>query len=162
VPPDSVRCTRTVQNQPSHSRVSSGALRYNSLDCLVHQRSNGYPTQRSTATTPDECNSARQSQSAPDCSVPLEDKASNGRQLPNPNGWVTWLAHPPRSGARFLSITFITRALAFTPRHNSKDQSLSKSPIHLKHLVTYERDILCSFELLPLGLPSSFLISFIK
>jgi hypothetical protein len=23
---------------------------------------------------------------APDCPVPLEDKASNGRQLPNPNG----------------------------------------------------------------------------
>jgi hypothetical protein len=30
---------------------------------------------------------------APDCPVPLEDKASNGRQLPNPNSWVTWLAH---------------------------------------------------------------------
>jgi hypothetical protein len=30
---------------------------------------------------------------APDCPVPLEDKASNGRQRPNPNGWVTWLAH---------------------------------------------------------------------
>jgi hypothetical protein len=67
------------------------------------------------------------------------------------------LKHP-----RFLSITFITRALAFTPRHNSKDQSLSKSPIHLKYLVTCEREILCSFELLPLGLPSSFLISFLK
>jgi hypothetical protein len=30
---------------------------------------------------------------APDCPVPLEDKASNGQKLPNPNGWVTWLAH---------------------------------------------------------------------
>jgi hypothetical protein len=125
---------------------------------------------------------------APDCLVPLEDKASNDRQLPNPNGWVTWLAHrtvrcayrqqpPPTTWwlraintpnhlhfkhPRFLSITFITRALEFTPRHNSKDQSLSKSPIHLKHLVTCERGILCSFELLPLGLPSSFLISFLK
>jgi hypothetical protein len=28
---------------------------------------------------------------------------------------------------RFLSITFNTRPLAFTPRHNSKDQSLSNS-----------------------------------
>jgi hypothetical protein len=28
------------------------------------------------------------------CPVPLEDKASNGRLRPNPNGWVTWLAHP--------------------------------------------------------------------
>jgi hypothetical protein len=126
---------------------------------------------------------------APDCPVPLEDKASKGQMLPNPNGWVTWLAHrtircphrhqPPPTvvcwlraintpnhhhskDPRFLSITFITRALAFTPRHNSKDQSLSKSSIHLKHLVTCEREILCSFELLPLGLPSSFLKSFLK
>jgi hypothetical protein len=30
---------------------------------------------------------------APDCPVPLEDKASNGRLLPNPNSWMTWLAH---------------------------------------------------------------------
>jgi hypothetical protein len=30
---------------------------------------------------------------APDYLVPLEDKASNSRQRPNPNGWVTWLAH---------------------------------------------------------------------
>jgi hypothetical protein len=45
---------------------------------------------------------------------------------------------------------------ADTPRHNSKDQSLSKSQIHLKHLVTCEREILCSFELLLLGLPFFF------
>jgi hypothetical protein len=30
---------------------------------------------------------------APDCPVPLEDKASNGQKLSNPNRWVTWLAH---------------------------------------------------------------------
>jgi hypothetical protein len=35
---------------------------------------------------------------APDYPVPLEDKASNGPQLPNPNGWVTWLAHWTVSG----------------------------------------------------------------
>jgi hypothetical protein len=29
---------------------------------------------------------------APDCPGPLEDKSSNGRLRPNPNGWVTWLA----------------------------------------------------------------------
>jgi hypothetical protein len=27
---------------------------------------------------------------APDCPVPQENKASNGRPAPNPNGWVTW------------------------------------------------------------------------
>jgi hypothetical protein len=30
--------------------------------------------------------------------VPLEDKASNGLKLPNPNSWVTWLAHQIVSG----------------------------------------------------------------
>jgi hypothetical protein len=35
---------------------------------------------------------------APDCPVPLEDKASNGQKPPNPNGWVTWLAHRIVSG----------------------------------------------------------------
>jgi hypothetical protein len=35
---------------------------------------------------------------APDCPVPLEDKASNGQELWNPNGWVTWLAHQTVSG----------------------------------------------------------------
>jgi hypothetical protein len=37
-----VRCTRTVQHQTSHSREFKGALRYNSPDCPVCQRSNGY------------------------------------------------------------------------------------------------------------------------
>jgi hypothetical protein len=38
VPPDCVRCTRTVQSQTRHSRVSPGALRYNSPDYLVCHR----------------------------------------------------------------------------------------------------------------------------
>jgi hypothetical protein len=82
----------------------------------VHQRSNDYPAQRSTTTAPEiatlknsaqsQCAEVRgspdseqcMSGAAPDCPVPLEDKASNGRQLPNPNGWVTWLAHQTMSG----------------------------------------------------------------
>jgi hypothetical protein len=40
----------------------------------------------------------------------------------------------------FLKITFNTRALAFTPRHNTKDQILSESQIHSKHLVACKRD----------------------
>jgi hypothetical protein len=98
---------------------------------------------------------------APDCSVRPSTAAY-------PNGClvVEGYKYPPTTtttrNSRFLSITFITRALSFSPRHNWKDQSLSKSPIHLKHLVTCVREILCSFELLPLGLSSSFLISFLK
>jgi hypothetical protein len=38
VPPDSVRCPRSVQGWTSHSRVSSGALCYNSPDCPVCHR----------------------------------------------------------------------------------------------------------------------------
>jgi hypothetical protein len=38
VPPDSVRCTRTVQRPTLHSRVSQRALRYNSPDCPVCHR----------------------------------------------------------------------------------------------------------------------------
>jgi hypothetical protein len=75
--------------------------------------------------------------------------------------WIQlWVLQPPNhhnfKHPSFLKITFNTRALAFTPRHNSKDQSLSKSQIHLKHLVTSERKILCSFELLLLELPFFF------
>jgi hypothetical protein len=117
VPPDSVRCTRTVHDQTRQSRVSPAPLCYNSPDCRVHQRSNDSFAQRSTANAEEtelQCaNSARQSRAvvrgvpdseqylsgaALDCPVPLENKASNGRLRPNPNGWVTWLAHRTVSG----------------------------------------------------------------
>ena len=77
-------------------------------DCPVHQRSNDSFAQRSTAKDADSVNSEEQcaqsqsaevrdapdteqcmSDAAPDCLVPLEDKASNGHLLLNPNGWVT-------------------------------------------------------------------------
>jgi hypothetical protein len=193
VPWDSVWCTRSIQGWTSHSRVSPDALRYNSTDCLVWQRSNDYFAQRSTTKarwsdeqwgtvraesepqvrgTPDteQCMSG----AAPDCPVPLEDKASNSQKLQNPstatcpNGClvVEGYKYPPNhhhpKHPRFLSITFITRALAFTPRHNWKDQSPSKSPIHLKHLVTWERERFCVLLrscLLDCLLPFSFLFS---
>jgi hypothetical protein len=117
VAPNSVRCTRTVQRPTSHSRVSPGALRYNSPDCPVWQRSNGYFAQRSTAKARwlDEQWRTMRAESepqvrgsldielclsgaAPDCPVPLEDKASSGQKLQNPNSWVTWLAHRTLSG----------------------------------------------------------------
>jgi hypothetical protein len=84
-------------------------------------------------------------------------RCAHREQPPQRLSW--WLGaintpHPHNSNhPKFINITFNTRALAFTPRHNSKDQSLSKSQIHLKHLVTCEREISCSFELLLLGLP---------
>jgi hypothetical protein len=127
--------------------------------------------------------------------VPQEDKASNGRPAPDPNGWLKWWRTGQRtvpvrwrtglSGApiasslgqwlpkwlgaintpnhhnlwhpSFSEIIFNTRASAFTPRHIFKDQTLSKSRIHLQHLVTCERVCSCSFALLFLGL--SFFLS---
>jgi uncharacterized protein (DUF2237 family) len=112
VPPDSVRCTKTVQLQTRHPQVSLSALRYNSPDCLVCHRivrcTSGATTLRrngrlqrtpANATVHGQCaQKLEQSLEAHrtvnnDCPVPLEDKASNGQKLANPNGWVTWLAH---------------------------------------------------------------------
>jgi hypothetical protein len=73
----------------------------------VHLRSNVLPAQRSTATL--QCaDSSRKSQSSRrrrsgQCTVPVRcgtglsgatrSQRSNSRNRPNPNGWVTWLAH---------------------------------------------------------------------
>ena len=87
-------------------------------------------------------------------------RCAHRQQPPQRLFWWLRAIKPPNhhnsKHPRFLNITFNTRALAFTPRHNSKDQSLSKSQIHLKYLVTCERVISCSFELLLLGLPFFF------
>jgi hypothetical protein len=77
-------------------------LRYNSSDCLVCHRTvrctSGATTicaQRSTLTD-EQCSTVTRQKSeqkvrgAPDCPVPHEDKASNGRPAPSPNDRVTW------------------------------------------------------------------------
>jgi hypothetical protein len=133
----------------------------------VHQRSNDYSTQRSTATSP--CNTTVREQCAQKseqsseahrtvnsaCPVPLKDKASNSQMLPNPNSWVTWLAHRTVQCAHrqqpsptvvwwlraintpnhhhfkhpsFLRFSFNTRASAFTLRHNSKESKPLQVP----------------------------------
>jgi hypothetical protein len=102
VPPDNVWCTRTVQGSTSHSRENAGALRYNSLDCPVCQRSNDYPA--STVDCKSICHGeqcaaeVRVAKSegtglsgvAPDCLVSQEDKAPMVDRAPNPKDWVTW------------------------------------------------------------------------
>jgi hypothetical protein len=105
VPPDSVRCTRSVQDWTRHSRVSEGALRYNSPYCPVCQRSNDYPAQRPTAKAADSDEQWRtvcaesEAHRTVHRTCPVwhqtvqcrkRTKASNGRLLSNPNGWVTW------------------------------------------------------------------------
>jgi hypothetical protein len=91
---------RTSVNHPLSGKRRSTLLKFTglsgvSLDCPVSQRTTAIQHQRSTAKVLATVNSAWQIQSsevrvAPDCPVPQEDKASNGRPALNPNGWVTW------------------------------------------------------------------------
>jgi hypothetical protein len=79
----------------SHSWENGGALLYNSPDCPVSQQSNGYPASMvdcKSACHGEHCTveSEQQSQRAPDCSVPQEDKAPTVDPALNPNGRVTW------------------------------------------------------------------------
>jgi hypothetical protein len=99
VPPNSVRCTRAVQEPSSHSRENAGGLRYNSPDCPVCHRTvqwaNGQwlsSAQQSTLTaaTVSRQKSEQRVRGAPDYPVPQEDKGTNDQLLQNPNGWVTW------------------------------------------------------------------------
>jgi hypothetical protein len=91
-----------------HLRVSQAQLRYNSpatRQCPVHHRTvrctsgaTATCAQRSTLTDEqyrDRSQSSGQrgtglSGATPDCPVPHEDRASNGRPAPSPNGRMTW------------------------------------------------------------------------
>jgi hypothetical protein len=89
VPLDSVRCTRGRTLQTPRLRVSrrSSAIihrtvRYTSGAMAIY-------AQQSTLTG-EQCSTVTRQKSeqiigAPDCSVPHEDKASNGRPAPSPN-----------------------------------------------------------------------------
>jgi hypothetical protein len=99
-------CHRTVSGAPGPYRVqpatlekNAGALHYNSPDCPVSQRGNGYLARNGRLwqrySVAAEVRAASQSGTGPsgappDCPVPQEDNSANGRLLQNPNGWVTW------------------------------------------------------------------------
>jgi hypothetical protein len=75
------------------------------LDCPVHQAEQRLPVQRSTATDTCKRYSAQTvraevraaARGAPDSEQYLSGatrrQSSNGQNRPNPNSWVTWLAH---------------------------------------------------------------------
>jgi hypothetical protein len=148
---------RRVSGAPDNEEELSGAA----LDCPVPQEDNG----ANGRLLPNPNGWVMWRRSA--CPVAHQTVRCAHRQQPSPMA-IWWLRaintpnHHHSKHPRFLSITFITRALAFTPSHNSKDQNLSKSQIHLKYLVACERVISCSFELLPIGLPSFFLCLVLK
>jgi hypothetical protein len=166
--PDCPVCHRTVSGAPGSYKVQRATLGFlRTLSAIIHRTVrcatglSGAPAEQRQSSALVDCNGSLQRYSArtmraevravvrgaPDYPVPLEDKASNGQKLQNPNGWVMWLAHwtvrcahrqQPATTVvwwlraintpnhhhskhpRFMSITFNTRALAFTPRHNSK------------------------------------------
>jgi hypothetical protein len=125
VPPDSVRCTREDQPQTLQLRIFQAQLRYNSPDCPVRHQTvrcaSGATTicaQQSTLQSEQynsECHSRSQrgtglSGVTPDCPVPHEDRGSNGRPAPSPNGRMTWrrtghcpVAHQTLFGAPIAS-----------------------------------------------------------
>jgi hypothetical protein len=115
VPPDSVRCTRVNRLQlrsfgfPRHSsaiihQTVRCATKLSGVppDCPVHQRSNNYQramvdsaSEQYRTVNATEVRAVGQrgtglSDVAPNCPVPHEDKASNGRPAPSPNDRVTW------------------------------------------------------------------------
>jgi hypothetical protein len=100
--PDSVRCAREDQPQTLQLRVSQAQLRYNSPDRPVGQRSNGY-LHATVDSGSEQCSTVNAAEVravgqrgtglsgvTPDCPVPHEDKSSNGRPAPSPNGRMTW------------------------------------------------------------------------
>jgi hypothetical protein len=108
--------------QTPQLRVFQAQLRYNLPDCPVQQRSNGY-LRATVDSNNEQCSTVHAAEVkaagqrgtglsgvAPDCLVPHEDKASNGRPAPSPNGRMTWwrtrhcpVAHPTLSGAAIAS-----------------------------------------------------------
>jgi hypothetical protein len=108
-----VRCTREDRLQTLHLRVFQTHLRYNSPDCPVCHRtvrcanatvdsdSEQCRTVHATEVRAEGQKGTRLSGVAPDCLMPHEDKASNGRPASSPNGRMTWrhtrrcpVAHP--------------------------------------------------------------------
>jgi hypothetical protein len=73
-------------------------------------------------------------------------------------GTINTPNHPPFKSSKFSTFQLLTRALAFNSRHT---QVIKSFPIPHKAIVTSERDLSCSFELLRLDCFSSFFDSFL-
>jgi hypothetical protein len=106
VPPDIVRCTRVNQLElftfgflRRSSAIIQRTVRCATGQCLVHHRTVRC-TSGATATSARNSRlckvnsgiqmSEQRVRGAPDCPVPHEDRGSNGRPGPSPNGRMTW------------------------------------------------------------------------
>jgi hypothetical protein len=93
--------------------------------------------------------------------VSLEDKGPNDRLRPNPNGWVTWLAHRTVSGAPIDSsqpqrLFWWLRAINTPqppPLQQSKHSSLS---IQYKSKVQHSKTQIKATD--PIKVPNSILV----
>jgi hypothetical protein len=116
VPPDSVWCTREPNSKLATFGNTGKSLRYNSPDCPVRQRSNGYTSPTVVCNGTVKVNSTRlraqkseQRQKAhrtvnSDCPVhhrTVRWPSCLKLQWSEPNGLVTWLAHRTVSGAPY-------------------------------------------------------------
>jgi hypothetical protein len=127
----------------------------------MHQRSNGYFAQRLPAKAEFQMNSAQTVRGRAEqpseahqtvnsvCPVPQEDKGSNGRLRPNPNGWVTWLAqrtvrcaHRQQplpngclvvEGYKYPSTTPTPTIQAFITLHSIQEQSATLQDTNQSH-----------------------------
>jgi hypothetical protein len=93
-----VRCATELSGAPAEQRLSSATVDCNGRLQRYSARTVRAEVRAAARGTPnsEQCLSG----AASDCPVPLEDKGSNGRLRPNPNGWVTSGApidssHPP-------------------------------------------------------------------
>jgi hypothetical protein len=107
--PDCPVCHRTVSGAPGPYKDELATLGFlQAHSAIIHRtvRCTGGVTaiqhngrlQRLTATLRCATESEAHQTMNSGCPVPLENKASNGQKLQNPNGWVTWLAHRTVSG----------------------------------------------------------------
>jgi hypothetical protein len=138
------RATQTL-----HLRVSEAALRYNSPDCPVchrtvrctrEQRLQRNGRLQRTPTKVLQCvDSSRRVRAAARRRTGLSGatrrQSSNGRNRQNPNGWVTWLAHPTvRCAHRKQSATTVELVVGGYKYPQPPPLQPSKhSPLHIQY-----------------------------
>jgi hypothetical protein len=156
--------------QTLHLRVSGEPLRYNSPDCPVCQRSNGYRAQRSTpmvACKREQCaDSSRRVRAAPegapdseqcligaapDCPAPQDVIAPRVETVGTLTvglvvGAINTPNHHHSKYPSFSDISFNTRASAINTRHNLKESKPLQVPNTLQTPSDY-RESFCSCSL---------------
>jgi hypothetical protein len=132
-----VRCTTRLSSEPAEQRLSAPTV--DSAKCTV-----GYSAAAEVRATKSEGTGL--SGVAPDCPVLQEDKASNGRPAPNPNGRLMWQC----IGQRTVPVRWHTRlpvrpspaasptAMEVVEGYKYPQPPHSYLSKHSKHLIQYK------------------------